>query len=310
MNMTDMLSYFPYWERLQQVRTSQLWVAQSEAAGWLKTAPQARLEGYNPLVMAKAMLLRDAARLNPWGSRYHLWMDAGHLCAGGQSPDRSDMYRRHMSQGFFNTHWPYGTNTEVHGMTDKAMHMYIGTLEDPLIIVRGGIFGGTLPYIECVTKAYVIALHQTLMDGYMGTEECIWAMVFARLPHLFAGFDNNSLGNHGDNCASFQKNIMEAEEIERGTRKKFISPPVVSARGGEGGGGGGGGARSARALLQALSLTPLSPLSLPLPRPPLFAQPPLPSWWDESVDGKIKANSKKAFTGKLARQQGPKVVPP
>ena len=226
MNMTDLKSYFPYWDRVQQIRTSQLWVAQSEAAGWLKTAPQARLEGYNPLVMAKAMLLRDAARLNPWGSRYHLWMDAGHLCAGGQSPDRSDMYRRHMSQGFFNTHWPYGTNTEVHGMTDKAMHMYIGTLEDPLIIVRGGIFGGTLPYIECVTKAYVIALHQTLMDGYMGTEECVWAMIFARFPHLFAGFDNNSLGNHGDNCASFQGNTMEADAIDAGTKPKFVSPPV------------------------------------------------------------------------------------
>ena len=113
-------------------------------------------------------------------------------------------------------------------MTDKAMHLYIGTQEDPLIIVRGGIFGGTLPYIECVTKAYVIALHQTLMDGYMGTEECIWAMIFARLPHLFAGFDNNSLGNHGDNCASFQKNSMEADEILQGKREKFVSPPVPS----------------------------------------------------------------------------------
>jgi len=228
MNMTDLKSYFPYWDRVQEIRTSNLWVQQSEAAGWLKTAPQARLEGYNPLVMAKAMLLRDAARMNVWGARYHLWMDAGHLCAGGQSPDRSDMYRRHMAAGFFNSHWPYATNTEVHGMTDKAMHLYIGTAEDPLVIVRGGIFGGTLPYIECVTKAYVIALHQSLMDGYMGTEECIWAMIFARLPHLFAGFDNNSLGNHGDNCASFQKNIMEADEIDKGLRKKFVSPPVVS----------------------------------------------------------------------------------
>jgi hypothetical protein len=113
MNMTDLHWYFPYWDRVQQIRTSQLWVAQSEAAGWLKTAPQARLEGYNPLVMAKAMLLRDAARINPWGSRYHMWMDAGHLCAGGQSPQRQDMYRKHMARGFLNTHWPYGTNTEV-----------------------------------------------------------------------------------------------------------------------------------------------------------------------------------------------------
>lgn len=136
------------------------------------------------------------------------------------------MYRRHMSEALLVTHWPYGTTTEVHGMTDKAMHLYIGTADDPLIIVRGGIFGGTLPYIECALKAYMIALHQSLADGYMGTEECIWAMIFARFPHLFAGFDNNSLGNHGDNCASFQKNTMEEEEIAAGKRKRFTSPDI------------------------------------------------------------------------------------
>ena len=30
--------------------------------------------------MSKLMLLRDAARINPWGARYHLWMDAGESC--------------------------------------------------------------------------------------------------------------------------------------------------------------------------------------------------------------------------------------
>ena len=70
-----------------------------------------------------------------------MWMDAGHLCAGGLSPEHMNMYRRHMNKGLLVTHWPYGTTTEVHGLTDKAMHLYIGTADDPLIIVRGGIFG-------------------------------------------------------------------------------------------------------------------------------------------------------------------------
>lgn len=173
--------------------------------------------------------MQDAARLNPWGARYHMWMDAGHLCAGGLSPDHMNMYKRHMAKALLITHWPYGTTTEVHGFTDKAMHMYIGTAEDPLQIVRGGIFGGELPHIECVLKAYMIALHQTLSDGYLGTEECIWAIIFARFPHLFAPFDNNSLGNHGDNCASFQKNNMEEEEITAGRREKFVSPAIPQA---------------------------------------------------------------------------------
>jgi hypothetical protein len=131
-----------------------------------------------------------------------------------------------MAEGFFVTHWPYGTTTEVHGLTDKAMHMYLGTADDPLRIVRGGIFGGTLPQIQCVLRAYIIALHQSLTDGYIGTEECIWAMIHTRLPHLFKSFDNNSLGNHGDNCASFQASTIEERAIKSGTSKAFESPAV------------------------------------------------------------------------------------
>ena len=77
--------------------------------------PQARLPEYNPLVMSKLFLLRDAARLNPWGVRFHLWVDAGHLCATEQNPTPAgtSMYRKHMASGMFVTHWPYGTTTEV-----------------------------------------------------------------------------------------------------------------------------------------------------------------------------------------------------
>lgn len=228
MHGAELETYFPYWERVQQIRTSKLWNQQAQLTGWLSNAPQARLPQYNPLVMSKLWLLRDAARVNPWGARYHLWMDAGHLCAGDQRPsdEGTSMYRRHMSSGFFVTHWPYGTTTEVHGLTDKAMHLYLATAEDPLRIVRGGIFGGSLPHIECVLKAYTLALHQTLTDGYIGTEECIWAMIHTRLPHLFNSFDNNSLGGHGDNCASFTASTREEQDIKGGKKQTFKSPPV------------------------------------------------------------------------------------
>lgn len=113
MNATDLHWYFPYYERVQQIRTSKLWIEQGEIAGWLIKSPQARLEGYNPLVMSKLWLLRDAARINPWGSRYHMWMDAGHLCAGALRPDGMNMYKKHMAKAMLVTHWPYGTTTEV-----------------------------------------------------------------------------------------------------------------------------------------------------------------------------------------------------
>lgn len=85
----------------------------------------------------------------------------------------------------------------------------MGTAKDPLMIVRGGIFGGTLPYIKCVARAYLHALAATLSDGYMGTEENILAMARQHFPHLFDCFDNNSRGNRGDNCAVFQENKEE-----------------------------------------------------------------------------------------------------
>lgn len=228
MNATDLHTYFPYWERLQAIRTSKLWNDQAVRTGWLSNAPQARLPEYNPLVMSKIYLTRDAARLNPWGVRYHLWMDAGHLCAGEQNPtpEGTSMYRTHMAEGFFATHWPYGTTTEVHGFTDKAMHMYMATAEDPLRIVRGGIFGGTLPYIECVANAYTVVLHRTLSDGYVGTEECIWAIIHTRFPHLFKSFDNNSLGGWGDNCASFTRSKQVEKAIAAGSEAVFKSPAV------------------------------------------------------------------------------------
>ena len=88
---TPLLTYTYIHIYIYICRTSKLWVEQGEAAGWLINSPQARLEGYNPLVMSKLIMLRDAARMNPWGARYHMWMDAGHLCAGSLSPKRMSM---------------------------------------------------------------------------------------------------------------------------------------------------------------------------------------------------------------------------
>ncbi len=58
-------------------------------------------------------------------------------------------------------------------------------------------------FIDVVTQVYDIVLAATLSDGYMGTEENILAIIFARFPELFAGYDNNQWGEHGDNCAIF-----------------------------------------------------------------------------------------------------------
>lgn len=209
----DIANYFPYYDRVQAIRTSPLWTQQAKALGWLAASPQASLPGYDPLVMSKMFLLRDAVELNPYNSKYLLFVDSGHSCAGAQDPQYMDVYTSHMDRGFLVTHWPYGTNSEVHGMCDKAMHEYVGTQEDPLRIVRGGVFGGTPAQIEVVAKVYEIILAQSLSDGYMGTEENIFAIAFARFPKLFAGYDNNQWGIHGDNCAIFNHQSRRKDEL-------------------------------------------------------------------------------------------------
>jgi len=204
-------SYFPYWERVQEVRTSPVYLAQAKAVGYLDNSPQKQQEAYNPLVMSKVMLLRDAARLNPFGSEQLLFIDAAHMCAGNLRPGKMPLFKRRMNEGFLVTSWPYGTgeNSDVHGMPDRAMHVYMGTQQDPFKIVRGGLLGGRPNDIECFAKAYQLILWGTLQDGYMGTEENALALTAKWLPGLVSNFDNNSLGTHGDNCAAFEANERE-----------------------------------------------------------------------------------------------------
>ena len=42
MNMTQLEGYFPYYDRVQAIRTSKLWNQQADMTGWLSNAPQVR----------------------------------------------------------------------------------------------------------------------------------------------------------------------------------------------------------------------------------------------------------------------------
>ncbi len=91
----------------QAIRTSKLWQSQAAYIGYLKTAPQNKLPGYDPLVMSKLFLLRDAAQTNHWHTKYHLWIDAGHLCAFNLNPKHMGAFLSRMDKMLV-TYWPYG----------------------------------------------------------------------------------------------------------------------------------------------------------------------------------------------------------
>ena len=62
---------------------------------------------------------------------------------------------------------------------------------------------------------------------YVGTEECIWAIIHKRFPHLFKSSSNNSQGNHGDNCNSFSLSKQEeAKTLLPLARKKKLATPL------------------------------------------------------------------------------------
>lgn len=79
-NMTMLRAGFPYWNRVQAIRTSPLWMAQAAATGWMSTEGQAVFDWYAPYIMSKPLYLQQAAHLNPWGARYHMWIDPHNLC--------------------------------------------------------------------------------------------------------------------------------------------------------------------------------------------------------------------------------------
>jgi hypothetical protein len=42
-----------------------------------QNVPQFGIKMYNPVVMSKHRILMEAAKLNPFNSDYHLWVDGG-----------------------------------------------------------------------------------------------------------------------------------------------------------------------------------------------------------------------------------------
>jgi hypothetical protein len=53
--------------------------------------------------MSKVFMLRDAAAMNPYHTKYFLFVDSGHMCAGAQNPGFMNVYTEHMDRGYLGT---------------------------------------------------------------------------------------------------------------------------------------------------------------------------------------------------------------
>ena len=75
--LDDIHDEFPDFDKVQNIRKKREWYSRAD---WLSSAPQASLEFYNPLVMSKLRLTRDASRWNPFHTDAFLWIDGAHNC--------------------------------------------------------------------------------------------------------------------------------------------------------------------------------------------------------------------------------------
>lgn len=174
------LQKFPFYDKIQKIRTSQKWIDQS---GWIVGSPQASLELYNPLVMSKQFFLNDASIFNFFDTKYFAWIDAGLANTVQLDAYFNDALQNkltpHMTKMLYLA-FPYDGQVEVHGFEKKAMNRYAG--KETQYVCRGGFFGGTRSAICEMNELYYSLLDDTLGAGYMGTEESIFTLLAYRNP--------------------------------------------------------------------------------------------------------------------------------
>lgn len=207
--------------KIQEIRTSKEWL---DRASWLSNSPQASLEYYNPLVMSKMFIMRDAARQNLWNTTHFLFIDSKHNCRDPRyfTPLNDHIVRAHMFEKFLLTTFDYTPNSEVHGFEYEKFNAYCN-MNDPkskqmVRVGRGGIFGGSAFVLEYITAMYDVALTATLREGLMGTEENILSIVMYNVKQYVDEFSNNwacpdnldrdhkcpNIQHQGYNCAIFE----------------------------------------------------------------------------------------------------------
>ena len=181
--------YAPFWDKTQEIRTSDEWVKQ---AGWLEDSPQYKLEYYNPIVQSKMFMLNDASIFNPFDTEYFYWLDAGitNTVPDGHLRDEPVLDKLHeytTEDEFMFVSFPYHANNEIHGFEYPTINCYAN--DDVKYVCRGGLFGGHKKVMSKANAEYYSLLSTTLGDGYMGTEESIFSIMAHLNPYTYRRFD-------------------------------------------------------------------------------------------------------------------------
>jgi hypothetical protein len=185
-NNTDM------YDKIKSIRNNPNWYNQS---GWLVDSTQAKLEMYNPIVMSKMFLLNDASILDPFNSTHMIWVDGGITNTVNEGYFWKDKVISKIDK-YFNkfsfVSFPYDGKVEIHGFDYNAMCNYSNSDVDK--VCRGGIFGGPKSSISEINSIYYNLLMDTLINGYMGTEESLFTIMLYSYPQIFQYYEINGDG--------------------------------------------------------------------------------------------------------------------
>ena len=205
--------YSPFWDKTQEIRTSDKWVNQTGEHGWLKSSPQASLEWYNPIVQSKMFMLHDAKILDIFKDEYLVWLDAGIT---------NTVYEKYFTDNrcldniilhlktFLFLSYSYEAAGEIHGFDFKAINRF--AREKVKYVCRGGLFGGHRDFISQANGTYYALLLDTLNEGYMGTEESIFSIMAHLEPHVYRRYALDENGMISKFTEALLNNTVELED--------------------------------------------------------------------------------------------------
>lgn len=192
----DFETWFPYFNEVQKIRNNNEW---KTFAGWLPESPQASLEYYNPMMMCKMFMLHDTSIFNPFNSNYFYWIDGGLTSTVSRGYFTNDKvldnldYHTQLTEKFTFITYPYTSNDEIHGFERKKMAEYCN-VDYVDYVSRGGFFGGSKEQLSKINSLYYNILHDTLTNGYMGADECLFTILTYQNSDLIERFKIESDG--------------------------------------------------------------------------------------------------------------------
>ena len=184
-----------HFDHIQNIRNDENW---KNLAGWLRESTQSRLEYYNPLVMSKVFLLHDAKLMDKFNSSHLYWLDAGitnTVHPGYFTHDKVLEKIEHSLDKISFICFPYEAKNEIHGFEYSEMCRLSNSKIDK--VARGGFFGGPKELIGDFNTQYYGLMRNTLIDGFMGTEESLFTILLYKYPKMYEYYliESNGLIN-------------------------------------------------------------------------------------------------------------------